>query len=671
MESADDDGVALEYDIQAGPVAHLEITGYRLPGDAVRELEDIWSNTIIEVTLFADMRAAVRRHMVEQGHLRAEIEVSQLPSDAADKRVLVAITPGPAVSSRRVEFSGNDRLSSGVLQQAAARLGTEIWLVPARLADEVARLYREEGLLAATVVAGPVSVTGDQALLPVRIEEGAQFRIGRVMVSGARARPESDVRAELNLAPESPYTPAAVQQARVAVDRAYDKNGFTSMTSTVETVADAANGTVNVRLAIDEGPQQRLEAITVTGADDVRPGVVSDALGLSTGTPVDMDAWYAGRRRLFRTGLFQRVDVEPTPIDEPGPPGTAPIRARVTLVRRTPYRLRYGVDVTDETAPLADQGRVFGAGVSANLERYGLFGRAGTVGTSVRVNNDQRIGRGFLTVPSFLGREVTSRLFASRSREFIEGADILSVVIDKTAFSAEQRFRIRQSIEFAYGYQLERNHTFDPNADPDDPFALDNFVQAARLTATVTFDTRSDPFGPVRGWFHSSTVEYAPERLGSDARFAKYSLQQFFFAEVARRIVSASAVRIGVGRGFGQRLLITERFLSGGANTVRGYPTDALGGFDFFGDPIRGEAVVVLNQEVRFPIFRWVSGAGFVDAGEVFDRPADMSLRTLDVGVGGGLRLSTPVGLFRLDLATPAPRMERPLQWYFAFGHTF
>jgi outer membrane translocation and assembly module TamA len=81
--------------------------------------------------------------------------------------------------------------------------------------------------------------------------------------------------------------------------------------------------------------------------------------------------------------------------------------------------------------------------------------------------------------------------------------------------------------------------------------------------------------------------------------------------------------------------------------------------------------VIVLNQEVRFPIFRWVSGAGFVDAGEVFDTPSDMSLRRLDVGLGGGLRLSTPVGLFRLDLATPAPRQERPLLWYFAFGHTF
>lgn len=670
VESADD-SVALEYDIQAGPVAHLDITGHRLPGDAVRELEDIWSNTVIEVALTADLRAAVRRHMVEQGHLQAVVEVSQLTSDDADKRVRVAITPGPAVSSRRVEFSGNDRLSSSALQEAAARLGGEIWLRPAGLADEVALLYHAEGLLAARVVAGPVNVTSDQAVLPVRIEEGVQFRIARVVVSGATARPASDVRAELGLAPESPYTPAVVQQARGAVDRAYDKNGFTSMTSTVETVADAASATVDVRLAIDEGPQQRLEAIAVTGAEDVQPGVISSALGLSTGTPVDMDAWYAGRRRLFRTGLFQRVDVEPVPVDEPGPTGVRSVRARVTLVRRAPYRLRYGVDVTDETAPLADRGRVLGAGVSANLERYGLFGRAGTVGTSVRVNNDQRIGRGFLTLPAFLGREVTSRLFASRSREFIEGADILSVVVDKTAFTAEQRFRIRKNLEFAYGYQLERNHTFDPNADPDNPFALDNFVQAARVTTTVIFDTRSDPFAPGRGWFHSSTVEYAPERLGSDARFAKYSLQQFFFAEVAPRVVSASAVRIGVGRGFGQRLLITERFLSGGANTVRGYPTDALGGYDYFGGPVRGEAVVVLNQEVRFPIFRWVSGAGFVDAGEVFDRPGEMSLGTLDVGVGGGLRLSTPVGLFRLDLATPAPRKERNLHWYVAFGHTF
>jgi translocation and assembly module TamA len=62
---------------------------------------------------------------------------------------------------------------------------------------------------------------------------------------------------------------------------------------------------------------------------------------------------------------------------------------------------------------------------------------------------------------------------------------------------------------------------------------------------------------------------------------------------------------------------------------------------------------------------------GFVDAGDVYKQASDISLASLKVGTGAGLRFSTPVGLFRLDLATPVPRNDRPLRWTFAFGHIF
>ncbi|MQA30820.1 MAG: BamA/TamA family outer membrane protein [Luteitalea sp.] len=664
--------VVLEYAVEAGPQAHLEISGHGLPDKVVRELERIWSDTIIEVALIADLKEAVRRHMAREGYLRSEVDVRQISSDETEKRLHMSIARGPRSSSRRVAFAGNERLSAQELQAVVARLGIVAWLVPRNLASEIALLYREEGLLAAEVTAGPVEFTDDEAVLPVRIDEGPQFTISGVVVSGAQAQSDADVRRDSGLTPGMPYKPAVVQQARLAVSRAYDERGFNSMTSMIETVSDAGNATVEVRLTIDEGPRQVIETIAVNGARDVRPGVIAQALGLSAGAPVNMDAWYAGRRRLFRTGLFQRVDIEPVPVDDAqASEGIEAIRADVTLLRRAAWRFRYGVDVTDESAPLAEQGRVFGGGLNANLERYGLLGRPGTAGMGLRVNNDQRIARGFLTVPSFFGRAVASKLFVSRSRDLIEGASILSVVVDKTAFTAEQRFPLRRHLEMAYGYQFEQNHTFDPNRDPDDPFGFDNRVQAARLTAALVFDTRTDPFEPAAGLFHSSTVEYAPEALGSDVRFAKYSLHQFLFATVAPRVISASAVRIGIGRGFGQRLLVSEQFLAGGANTVRGYPDNALGGYDLFGDPIGGEAVIILNQELRFPIFRWLGGAGFIDAGEVFDRTTAVSLGALDVGAGGGLRFSTPVGLFRLDLATPVPGRNRPLRWHFAFGHTF
>ena len=38
---------------------------------------------------------------------------------------------------------------------------------------------------------------------------------------------------------------------------------------------------------------------------------------------------------------------------------------------------------------------------------------------------------------------------------------------------------------------------------------------------------------------------------------------------------------------------------------------------------IGGDRLVILNQEVRFPIYRWVNGVVFADAGNIFDEGRD------------------------------------------------
>jgi outer membrane translocation and assembly module TamA len=92
-----------------------------------------------------------------------------------------------------------------------------------------------------------------------------------------------------------------------------------------------------------------------------------------------------------------------------------------------------------------------------------------------------------------------------------------------------------------------------------------------------------------------------------------------------------------------------------------------------FGDPDGGNALIVFNGEVRFPVFRMVRGVGFIDAGRAFDTVKDMTLGNLSVGTGIGFRVDTPVVLLRLDFGVPldtsiGPRRGR---WFFSIGQTF
>ena len=90
------------------------------------------------------------------------------------------------------------------------------------------------------------------------------------------------------------------------------------------------------------------------------------------------------------------------------------------------------------------------------------------------------------------------------------------------------------------------------------------------------------------------------------------------------------------------------------------------------GDPAGGRMLVVLNQEVRLPVYRWLRGVGFVDAGNVFARPRDASLRNLVGSIGFGLRLATPFALLRADYARPVwGRLESSGRWSVGIGHAF
>ena len=130
--------------------------------------------------------------------------------------------------------------------------------------------------------------------------------------------------------------------------------------------------------------------------------------------------------------------------------------------------------------------------------------------------------------------------------------------------------------------------------------------------------------------------------LGSDLSFLKGFLQ-FFHYLPAGRTVLASGVRMGLARTFeGQDLIPSERFFAGGASSVRGYREEDLGPRSIFDDASGGGALLVFNEELRFPIYRWLRGVGFVDVGNVYPTVGEIALGDLQVGLGAGCASTPP-----------------------------
>ena len=80
-----------------------------------------------------------------------------------------------------------------------------------------------------------------------------------------------------------------------------------------------------------------------------------------------------------------------------------------------------------------------------------------------------------------------------------------------------------------------------------------------------------------------------------------------------------------------------------------------------------------MNQELRFPIWKWFGAAVFYDGGNVYRGLGDFNPFDIRHSVGLGLRVNSPFGIARLDFGINiSPEDDEPRGvLHFALGQAF
>jgi outer membrane protein assembly factor BamA len=212
-----------------------------------------------------------------------------------------------------------------------------------------------------------------------------------------------------------------------------------------------------------------------------------------------------------------------------------------------------------------------------------------------------------------------------------------------------------------------------------------DFINPSRLLYTdlgVTFDNTDSLFSPTRGYRADFDYQLGIPVASFDYAYNKITVQVAHYLEIRDGWVMAGRVLPGAIFTYGGdpdtggegRVPLFQRLFAGGSTSVRGYERRQLGPKDdpeSFGqtrdpEPIGGSGLFETGVELRFPIGGRLRGVAFVDAGNVWEDPSEISLADLEYTPGAGVRYVTPIGPFRFDVARRTSDEESFLpRWVF------
>ena len=308
-----------------------------------------------------------------------------------------------------------------------------------------------------------------------------------------------------------------------------------------------------------------------------------------------------------------------------------------------------------------------GASGSLGWRNNNLFGRGRGMGFSVSWSRIRRYGYWTAWYPAILGARTTGRVRAgynmfeedSYEKESPQGAVSLGWnITGRTA--AEFEAVVERA---TYRINTDESDTF---VDPDGPIWW--------LSARIDRDGTDDRLNPTSGTFSWMRIEYGP---GGDVTNSGYLIAEgsgtVHIPLVSGLVLALNAHLGGAAPVAGsERLLPDKRFYAGGSTSHRGFKRRKLGPLDSGGLPLGGRALATGFAELRFPIVWRLNGALFTDWGSVWRTAEDVSFESMEIAVGPGLRIMTPVGPIRFDVGyrvTDYPAGESEWTFHFAIGY--
>ena len=497
-------------------------------------------------------------------------------------------------------------------------------------AEELRAFYRSQGRLDAEV-SGPeidVDLAAGTAQVVITIDEGQVHTIGPVTVAPELVSALGD---DLPPAPTGkPQARAELQGYRTALRNALRRRGHPDPRLELR-IEPVANAPLLGRVVVEgePGPVVTVERIGVRGNERTLDGVILGKLDLEAGDVYDGEEVDEALQRLYRTGLFRKVVIDERVDDDPQrmalevqvEEGEA--RSIELLGGYGSYeQLRGGIRLGDQNVFGTGRGAVLDTRISQKGHRVGLT----------------------LSDPDFLATGSTLTVSAEQFQR------------EEPSFTDEAfGGTVALSRPLVPGLVARVGYTYRERTDPRAFTVLpeDQLVDytEGKVFVELRNDRRDNLLFPKSGHAEFLSFERLSPSLGASVELDKLAFRAVVHVPLFETVdLVLRSEQSALWPHEGSALVpLQERWFNGGEATVRSFREAQLGPKDADGQPVGGEYRNLFGAELRFPLWRTLEGALFVDAGNVGSEVQDFSLERMRYAIGAGVRLLLPIGPVRVD----------------------
>jgi outer membrane protein insertion porin family len=712
--------VNLALTIDPGPTVAIKVEGARIWRKTLEKLIPMYQENSVDQDLIDEGQ----RNLVSyfQGKSFFDVEVhTDVTKETDHVNIVYNVDKGAKHKVTGISFSGNKYFRTEQLQSHIAIRQAKLILnrgkysqdLLKKSAGSITTMYRNAGFAKATVT--PV-VTDHEPDIDVafQIEEGPQAKVHSFTIVGPSNEPIElkGKNADLQLGSGKPFSPHLLEGDRNQITTWYLNHGYPNVQfDSKVTAVDGDTNLVDVVFKLDEGRGEKIGEIVLLGDDHTKPKFIRSitAKNIESGDVLSQEKLLKSESDLYSVGVFDWASVAPVTetTDEQGQQivvirlhesrrNTVDIGGGLEIIPRN-GNIPVGAVVVPGLPPVSlgnkftvSQKSFIGPRGSFQFTRHNIRGRAETATLSVVASRlDQRLALTY--ADPYLHGSSWSSLFSISTERTTENP-IYTALLQQASFQIERQLDKKHTQKLVAGYSYARTDLSNILI-PELVLPQDQRVKLSTIYTQYIRDTRDNPLDAHRGWYQTFNFGVTPTAFGSSSSFVRFLGQTSFYRPVKPWLTWANQFRLGLAAGFGDQgyVPLSERFFTGGADSLRGFPINGAGPqrpvpvcsnpndtstCSLISVPDGGRMLAVVNSEVRFPIklIDNLGGAVFYDGGNVFSAiSASQFTSNYTNNIGFGFRYFTKVGPIRVDIGrnlNPVPGVKAT-QYFVTLGQSF